>query len=82
MSDIRSWRANGPVIFNSPEVHELAETGEFELRSGTSLTVGGRVPDKVGLAYSPKVGLVVAPSQEEADIIAKKLVPKPELALV
>jgi hypothetical protein len=72
------------VTFNTPEVHELATVGEFYPIGGTRETVGGRKHTEVGLAYSIKLGVIVASSQEEADIIAKELTlkEKPYLALV
>lgn len=74
--DLRAERIKGPVTFNTAAIHELAETGEFYPIGGTKDTVGGRKPAEIGLAYSIKVGLVVAYSQEEADDLVRERAPR------
>jgi hypothetical protein len=71
ISAIRGLKKEDPTVLNSPEIHALAVKGEFELRSGTGYTVGGRRPKDVGLAYSIETGLVIAPTQHLANSIAK-----------
>ncbi len=76
--DMRSERKQEPIFFNSPEVHELAEKGEFYLISGSMRTLGGRIPSGVGMAYGLKTGLVIAKSQQIADDIVREINREPK----
>jgi hypothetical protein len=82
IEEMRSGRDETTQTFNTQEIHDLAAAEEFYLIGGRNWTIGGRKPTGVGLAYSHRVGLVIANSQELADQIAKELTPRRHLELV